>query len=147
VIVVLQHDPSSRTRRPNHRLDNRRRISNVLQEKSRMNDVERAPFVVAERKIGGIADPEFHEIGLAGVTRLPFGFGHLRCISLDPDDRTSTASHLARHASAELSQTASDVKNPLPAVEAQLPQRRLVEQPVQDGKSFLLFRPRAVNVV
>ena len=112
-----------------------------------MDDVERPPFVVPERKIDGVSIPEFHEAGLAVLTRLSFRLDHLRCISLDPDDCTSTASHLARHDSAELSETATDVEDSLPTVEAQLPRRRIIEQRVQDGEPPLLSRLRAVNVV
>jgi len=118
----------------------------VLEQESGVDDVERPPLVVGQRKIHGVAVTDVEQMLLAVHSGLALGLGALVGITLDADDRPAVADLAGQHAG-ELPEAGADVEDPFPSAQRHGSQRRRIQQRVQPGESPLLRGFVAVNVV
>src|SRR5262249_45144944 len=137
VVVVGEHDAAAGLDRPDHRPDNRDRLRNVLEDESRVGDVEGPPFVAMQLQVENVAAAEGGETLLAFGGGKPVGAGELLFAALDPCHTPARdgASHRAR----ELTEAGTEVEDAFVAAKGELSKRLAIEEDVIEQRQTTLF--------
>ena len=117
----------------------------MLEQKTRVRDVEAAPLVVGERELYCITLPEL-DLAFATDAACPLHrFAKLSGVPLDAHD-AATGGNDAPDGDRELTETTPHIEDVVAGAQAHGLERRFIEEIVQKGQPPLFIRVGAVNV-
>jgi len=117
---LVKPDRSARSDRPHHLPNDRERVGDVLQEVSRVGEVEGPPLLSPERQGAGLSLSLVEQRLLAVGPRQATRLGALLGAAFDAHHRPAGR---PRHGPGELPEAAADVEDPLPAAQLELAKR------------------------